>query len=127
MSDSNNKMYHHQLQQQPPPPPTRSRSSSSNTTSMRQQARALARKSFKLQAANLWANVCIVSAPILFCVLLLLLQLGMMKLMSGEDFQVRAVVECCCRAELELCRILNQPAWLTTHDGRCCWYASRSN
>jgi hypothetical protein len=54
------------------------------------QARALYRKSALYQARNLSTNICIVSAPVLFCILLLLIQTGMSKLMSGAEFQVSA-------------------------------------
>ena len=57
-------------------------------TSMRVQARALYRKSYQYQARNWSTNICIVSAPVLFCILLVLLQLGMKKLMSGEEYTV---------------------------------------
>lgn len=58
------------------------------------QARALYRKSTLYQARNLSINICIVSAPILFCILLSLIQTGMSKLMSGPEFQVSALWLC---------------------------------
>lgn len=59
-------------------------------TTMPVQARALYRKSALYQARNMSTNICIVSAPILFCILLLLIQTGMSKLMSGTEYQVSA-------------------------------------
>jgi hypothetical protein len=60
-----------------------------HTASLAEQARALYRKSATFQMRNITTNVCIVSAPVLFCILLLLLQVGVQKLMSGSEFQVR--------------------------------------
>jgi hypothetical protein len=57
-------------------------------TSMRVQARALYRKSAIYQARNLSTNICIISAPVLFCILLLLLTAGVQQLMMGEEFKV---------------------------------------
>lgn len=58
-------------------------------TSLRVQARALYRKSAVYQARNVASNVCIMAAPVFFCVLLLLVQVGMRKLMSGDEYTVR--------------------------------------
>jgi len=55
---------------------------------MRVQAKALYRKSAMYQARNVSANVCIISAPVLFCILLLCLQAGVKKMLSGKEFEV---------------------------------------
>lgn len=60
-----------------------------NKVSMQMQAKALFRKSVMYQARNLSANVCIVSAPVLFCILLLCLQAGVQKMLSSDEFTVR--------------------------------------
>lgn len=59
-------------------------------TSMRVQARALYRKSAMYQARKLSTNICIISAPVFFCLFLLLLRAGMQQLMSGGEFKVRS-------------------------------------
>lgn len=56
---------------------------------MRVQAKALYRKSAMYQARNVSTNVCIISAPVLFCILLLCLQAGVKKMLSGKEFEVR--------------------------------------
>jgi hypothetical protein len=57
-------------------------------TSLRVQARALYRKSAVYQKSNVATNICIVSAPVFFCILLLLMQVGIQKLMSGDEYTV---------------------------------------
>jgi hypothetical protein len=63
-------------------------SSSSSSTSLRVQARALLRKSAMYQARQLSTNICIVSAPVLFCIFLLVVRAGMQQLMTGNEFTV---------------------------------------
>jgi hypothetical protein len=72
-------------------------------TSMRVQARALYRKSAMYQARNLSTNICIISAPVLFCIFLLLLKAGMQQLMSGDEFKVRALLFIADRTPVPAC------------------------
>lgn len=57
--------------------------------SMARQAKALLRKSAVFQARNLCTNLCVVSAPALFCILLLALKAGVQQLMAGDEYRVR--------------------------------------
>jgi hypothetical protein len=56
------------------------------------QARALFRKNAVYQRRNWCSNVCLLSAPIFFCLLLFGIQIAINKLLlTGDDYAVRLV------------------------------------
>eukprot|EP00878_Enallax_costatus_P021383 GHUV01022633.1.p1 GENE.GHUV01022633.1~~GHUV01022633.1.p1 ORF type:complete len:165 (+),score=68.26 GHUV01022633.1:1019-1513(+) len=58
--------------------------------SLRAQAGALYRKNATYQRRNICSNVCLLSAPIFFCLMLLAVQIAINKLLlTGADFEVR--------------------------------------
>jgi hypothetical protein len=66
--------------------------SAARGASLHAQAGALYRKNAVYQRRNLCSNVCLLSAPIFFCLMLLAVQLSINKLLlTGPDFEVRQV------------------------------------
>ncbi len=62
-------------------------------TTFKAQANALLRKSTVYQRRNCGSNCCLLSAPIFFCVLLLVIQTAVNRLLlTGENFTVRSPV-----------------------------------
>lgn len=58
--------------------------------SLRAQANALYRKNAVYQRRNMCSNVCLLSAPIFFCLMLLAVQVAINRLLlTGEDYEVR--------------------------------------
>lgn len=63
----------------------------SSRASLRAQAGALYRKNAVYQRRNMCSNVCLLSAPIFFCLMLLGVQIAINRLLlTGADFEVRA-------------------------------------
>jgi hypothetical protein len=61
------------------------------SASLRAQANALYRKNAVYQRRNMCSNVCLLSAPIFFCLMLLAVQVAINRLLlTGEDYEVRA-------------------------------------
>ena len=56
--------------------------------SLRTQAGALLRKNAQYQRRNMGTNICLLVSPIVFCVLLLMVQVALNKLLTGEDYKV---------------------------------------
>jgi len=57
--------------------------------SLRAQAGALYRKNAVYQRRNLCSNICLLSAPIFFCVMLLAVQVAINRLLlTGDDYEV---------------------------------------
>jgi hypothetical protein len=60
------------------------------SASLRAQANALYRKNAVYQRRNMCSNVCLLSAPIFFCLMLLAVQVAINRLLlTGEDYEVR--------------------------------------
>lgn len=55
---------------------------------LRVQARTLFVKNVMYQRRNVGTNLCLLGSPIVFCTLLLLVQVALRKLLTGEDFEV---------------------------------------
>jgi hypothetical protein len=63
--------------------------------SLKAQAGALYRKNAVYQRRNLCSNICLLSAPIFFCIMLLAVQVAINRLLlTGEDYEVRNTA-CC--------------------------------
>lgn len=57
--------------------------------SLKAQAGALYRKNAVYQRRNLCSNICLLSAPIFFCIMLLAVQVAINRLLlTGEDYEV---------------------------------------
>lgn len=56
--------------------------------SLKIQAAALLRKNGVYQRRNMGTNICLLSSPIVFCVLLLVVQVALNKLLTGDDYKV---------------------------------------
>lgn len=66
-------------------------------TTFKNQANALLRKNIVYQRRNIWSNCCLISAPILFCLLLLAIRLLVNNLLlDGEDFKCGCQCLNCC-------------------------------
>jgi hypothetical protein len=69
--------------------------------SLKAQAGALYRKNAVYQRRNLCSNVCLLSAPIFFCIMLLAVQVAINRLLlTGEDYEVCGVGQRGAAAEL---------------------------
>lgn len=65
----------------------------SHRASMRGQAAALYRKNATFQRRNACSNVCLLSAPIFFCLMLLAIQVAINRLLlTGDDYEVCAMM-----------------------------------
>lgn len=60
--------------------------------SLRTQAGALFRKNAVFQRRNMGTNVCLLASPIVFCVMLLVVQVALNRLLTGENFEVGGLV-----------------------------------
>eukprot|EP00878_Enallax_costatus_P041799 GHUV01048687.1.p1 GENE.GHUV01048687.1~~GHUV01048687.1.p1 ORF type:complete len:147 (+),score=50.20 GHUV01048687.1:540-980(+) len=56
--------------------------------SLKTQAGALLRKNAQYQRRNIGTNLCLLASPIVFCVLLLVVQVALNKLLTGDDYKV---------------------------------------
>lgn len=63
------------------------------TAGRRAQAGALGCKLATLQSRSLGTNACLVAAPVMFCLLLLVLQFAINHALSSSEFTVRLL--CC--------------------------------
>jgi hypothetical protein len=67
------------------------------SASLPAQANALYRKNAVYQRRNMCSNVCLLSAPIFFCLMLLAVQVAINRLLlTGEDYEVRRAAELNC-------------------------------
>ncbi|WIA37022.1 hypothetical protein OEZ86_014006 [Tetradesmus obliquus] len=73
--------------------------------SLRAQANALYRKNAVYQRRNMCSNVCLLSAPIFFCLMLLAVQVAINRLLlTGEDYECGCqCTKCCFNGDLSNC------------------------
>lgn len=80
----------HEQQQQQPPRPGEAVPLDGRGAGFRAQAFALYRKNAVFQRRNWCSNVCLLSAPIFFCLMLFGIQIAINKLLlTGDDYAVR--------------------------------------
>lgn len=75
----------------PPNSTTTAVSTVEQQQTLKTQAGALLRKNAVFQRRNLGTNICLLASPIIFCVLLLVVQVALNRLLTGNDYKVCVV------------------------------------
>ncbi|KAG1659570.1 hypothetical protein FOA52_011926 [Chlamydomonas sp. UWO 241] len=96
-------------------------------TTWRKQANSLLRKSLVYQKRSICTNICLLSAPIVFTIILFVMQRVIDSLLSGVDYECGCqCIQCCYNSNPNNCTVLDS-GFCNSDDGYSCLEFNTSN